>query len=92
MNGWVFCVYVRKSFKLMIHIKTPNYNNRNNNIEPFSFNSNRIITNYFVVSLALADIMVAMMAMTFNFSVQISGRYVFTQITNISQNSFTLTF
>lgn len=37
----------------------------------------RIITNYFVVSLALADIMVAMMAMTFNFSVQINERYVF---------------
>uniref|UniRef100_A0A182UJH2 G-protein coupled receptors family 1 profile domain-containing protein n=1 Tax=Anopheles melas TaxID=34690 RepID=A0A182UJH2_9DIPT len=35
----------------------------------------RVITNYFVVSLAMADIMVAMMAMTFNFSVQITGRY-----------------
>uniref|UniRef100_A0A1A9VFV0 Octopamine receptor beta-2R n=1 Tax=Glossina austeni TaxID=7395 RepID=A0A1A9VFV0_GLOAU len=37
----------------------------------------RIITNYFVVSLALADIMVAMMAMTFNFSVQVTGRWLF---------------
>ncbi|CAG9809871.1 unnamed protein product [Chironomus riparius] len=37
----------------------------------------RIITNYFVVSLALADIMVAMMAMTFNFSVQFTGRWLF---------------
>ncbi|XP_026461711.1 octopamine receptor beta-2R-like [Ctenocephalides felis] len=37
----------------------------------------RIITNYFVVSLALADIMVAMMAMTFNFSVQLTGRWLF---------------
>ncbi|CRK89466.1 CLUMA_CG003205, isoform C [Clunio marinus] len=37
----------------------------------------RVITNYFVVSLALADIMVAMMAMTFNFSVQITGRWLF---------------
>uniref|UniRef100_A0A182MDI4 G-protein coupled receptors family 1 profile domain-containing protein n=1 Tax=Anopheles culicifacies TaxID=139723 RepID=A0A182MDI4_9DIPT len=35
----------------------------------------RVITNYFVVSLAMADIMVAMMAMTFNFSVQLTGRY-----------------
>lgn len=34
----------------------------------------RVITNYFVISLAMADIMVAMMAMTFNFSVQVSGR------------------
>ncbi|XP_011186052.2 octopamine receptor beta-2R [Zeugodacus cucurbitae] len=37
----------------------------------------RIITNYFVVSLAMADIMVAVMAMTFNFSVQITGRWNF---------------
>lgn len=41
-----------------------------------SFFNFRIITNYFVVSLAMADIMVAMMAMTFNFSVQITGRWV----------------
>lgn len=34
----------------------------------------RVITNYFVVSLAMADIMVAIMAMTFNFSVQVTGR------------------
>ncbi|XP_055851149.1 octopamine receptor beta-2R isoform X2 [Episyrphus balteatus] len=37
----------------------------------------RIITNYFVVSLAMADIMVAIMAMTFNFSVQVTGRWNF---------------
>ncbi|XP_065372202.1 octopamine receptor beta-2R [Calliphora vicina] len=37
----------------------------------------RIITNYFVVSLAMADIMVAIMAMTFNFSVQVTGRWLF---------------
>lgn len=35
----------------------------------------RVITNYFVVSLAMADIMVAMLAMSFNFSVQMTGRY-----------------
>lgn len=41
----------------------------------FSFSSLcRVITNYFVVSLAMADIMVAIMAMTFNFSVQVTGR------------------
>lgn len=34
----------------------------------------RVITNYFVISLAMADIMVAMMAMTFNFSVQVAGK------------------
>ncbi|KAL2737739.1 octopamine receptor beta-2R isoform X1, partial [Vespula squamosa] len=37
----------------------------------------RIITNYFVVSLALADMLVAMFAMTFNASVQIKGRWLF---------------
>ncbi|XP_044312772.1 octopamine receptor beta-2R [Drosophila rhopaloa] len=37
----------------------------------------RVITNYFVVSLAMADIMVAIMAMTFNFSVQVTGRWLF---------------
>ncbi|KAF5290751.1 hypothetical protein FQR65_LT11532 [Abscondita terminalis] len=37
----------------------------------------RIITNYFVVSLAFADMLVAMVAMTFNFSVQISGKWLF---------------
>ncbi|KAB0795427.1 hypothetical protein PPYR_12266 [Photinus pyralis] len=37
----------------------------------------RIITNYFVVSLALADMLVAMVAMTFNYSVQISGKWLF---------------
>ncbi|XP_050744348.1 octopamine receptor beta-2R [Drosophila biarmipes] len=37
----------------------------------------RVITNYFVVSLAMADIMVAIMAMTFNFSVQVTGSWKF---------------
>lgn len=38
------------------------------------FRSCRVITNYFVVSLAMADIMVAMLAMSFNFSVQVTGK------------------
>lgn len=37
----------------------------------------RIITNYFVVSLALADMLVAMFAMTFNASVQVTGTWLF---------------
>lgn len=37
----------------------------------------RIITNYFVVSLALADMLVAMVAMTFNASVQLTGQWIF---------------
>ncbi|KAF2897586.1 hypothetical protein ILUMI_08589 [Ignelater luminosus] len=39
----------------------------------------RIITNYFVVSLAFADMLVAIVAMTFNFSVQMSGKWLFGQ-------------
>lgn len=37
----------------------------------------RVITNYFVVSLALADMLVAMGAMTFNASVHITGKWIF---------------
>ncbi|RZC36771.1 7tm 1 and/or 7TM GPCR Srx domain containing protein [Asbolus verrucosus] len=37
----------------------------------------RIITNYYVISLAFADMLVAMFAMTFNFSVQIFGKWLF---------------
>lgn len=40
----------------------------------------RVITNYFVVSLALADLLVALLAMSFNASVEISGgRWLFSQ-------------
>ncbi|GAB0092528.1 Octopamine receptor beta-3R [Sergentomyia squamirostris] len=37
----------------------------------------RVITNYFVVSLAMADMLVALCAMTFNASVELSGRWLF---------------
>lgn len=37
----------------------------------------RVITNYFVVSLALADMLVAIFAMTFNASVELSGKWLF---------------
>ncbi|KAF6209394.1 hypothetical protein GE061_015141, partial [Apolygus lucorum] len=37
----------------------------------------RIITNYFVVSLAFADMLVAVAVMTFNASVQLTGRWNF---------------
>lgn len=37
----------------------------------------RVITNYFVVSLAFADMLVAMGAMSFSFSVQIMNKWVF---------------
>ncbi|XP_014254146.1 octopamine receptor beta-2R [Cimex lectularius] len=37
----------------------------------------RIITNYFVVSLAFADMLVALVVMTFNASVQLTGKWLF---------------
>ncbi|XP_046409203.1 octopamine receptor beta-1R-like [Ischnura elegans] len=37
----------------------------------------RVITNYFVVSLALADMLVAIWAMGFNASVELTGRWLF---------------
>ncbi|XP_014291945.1 octopamine receptor beta-1R-like [Halyomorpha halys] len=37
----------------------------------------RIITNYYVVSLAFADLLVALCAMTFNASVELTGRWMF---------------
>ncbi|XP_059608929.1 octopamine receptor beta-3R-like isoform X2 [Phlebotomus argentipes] len=37
----------------------------------------RVITNYFVVSLAMADMLVALCAMTFNASVELWGRWLF---------------
>lgn len=43
----------------------------------FRFRKLRIITNYFLVSLALADILVALVAMGFNASVIIFGRWMF---------------
>lgn len=37
----------------------------------------RVITNYFVVSLALADMLVAIFAMCFNASFEVTGRWIF---------------
>lgn len=37
----------------------------------------RVITNYFVVSLAMADMLVALCAMTFNASLSLSGKWMF---------------
>lgn len=48
----------------------------------------RVITNYFVVSLAFADMMVALLAMTFNTSVQITGKWNFSQTLCDIWNSF----
>ncbi|XP_017131450.1 octopamine receptor beta-1R [Drosophila elegans] len=52
----------------------------------------RIITNYFVVSLAVADMLVALCAMTFNASVMISGKWMFGSVMCDVWNSFDVYF
>uniref|UniRef100_A0A1A9WGP1 G-protein coupled receptors family 1 profile domain-containing protein n=1 Tax=Glossina brevipalpis TaxID=37001 RepID=A0A1A9WGP1_9MUSC len=52
----------------------------------------RIITNYFVVSLAVADMLVALCAMTFNASVEISGKWMFGSVMCDVWNSFDVYF
>ncbi|XP_055922976.1 octopamine receptor beta-1R-like [Eupeodes corollae] len=52
----------------------------------------RIITNYFVVSLAVADMLVALCAMTFNASVEVSGKWIFGSIMCDVWNSFDVYF
>jgi len=51
-----------------------------------------IITNYFVVSLAVADMLVALCAMTFNASVMISGKWMFGSVMCDMWNSFDVYF
>lgn len=46
-------------------------------ISVFRHRKLRIITNYYVVSLALADLLVALCAMTFNASVELTGKWMF---------------
>jgi hypothetical protein len=48
-------------------------------ISVFRHRKLRIITNYYVVSLALADLLVALCAMTFNASVELTGKWMFGQ-------------
>ncbi|XP_055380911.1 octopamine receptor beta-1R-like isoform X2 [Condylostylus longicornis] len=52
----------------------------------------RVITNYFVVSLAVADMLVALCAMTFNASVEISGKWMFGSTMCDVWNSFDVYF
>ncbi|XP_049303900.1 octopamine receptor beta-1R [Bactrocera dorsalis] len=52
----------------------------------------RIITNYFVVSLAVADMLVALCAMTFNASVEITGKWMFGAVMCDVWNSFDVYF
>ncbi|XP_076044887.1 octopamine receptor beta-1R-like [Oratosquilla oratoria] len=46
-------------------------------VSVFRYHKLRVITNYFVVSMALADMLVALMAMVFNASVQVTNTWLF---------------
>ncbi|XP_076372006.1 octopamine receptor beta-2R-like [Tachypleus tridentatus] len=61
-------------------------------ISVFRHRKLRITTNYFIVSLAFADTLVALLAMTFNASVKITGRWVFDPITCDFWNSCDVLF
>ncbi|XP_037076755.1 octopamine receptor beta-2R-like isoform X1 [Pollicipes pollicipes] len=52
----------------------------------------RVITNYFIVSLAFADMLVALGAMTFNASVQVSDRWLFGHVVCDLWNSLDVYF
>lgn len=52
----------------------------------------RVITNYFVVSLAFADMLVALAVMTFNASVQLTGQWKFGQVVCDLWNSLDVYF
>lgn len=51
-----------------------------------------MITNYFVVSLAMADMLVALCAMSFNASVEFAGRWIFGSFVCDLWNSFDVYF
>lgn len=59
-------------------------------ISIYSFN--RVITNYFVVSLAMADMLVALCAMSFNASVEFAGKWLFGSTMCDLWNSFDVYF
>lgn len=52
----------------------------------------RVITNYFVVSLAMADMLVALCAMSFNASVEFAGKWLFGSTMCDLWNSFDVYF
>lgn len=59
---------------------------------PIERTNDRVITNYFVVSLAMADMLVALCAMSFNASVEFAGRWLFGTFVCDLWNSFDVYF
>lgn len=93
-----FFLFHASSSMLVLHqidnSKTLLYNDgRQQSINPWVWClNNRVITNYFVVSLAMADMLVALCAMSFNASVEFAGKWLFATFVCDLWNSFDVYF
>ncbi|XP_057652997.1 octopamine receptor beta-1R-like [Diorhabda carinulata] len=78
-DSWLFCFLIALKIVVMAFIIIAAlFGNLLVIVSVMRHRKLRVITNYFVVSLALADMLVAIWAMCFNFSVEISGgRWIF---------------
>eukprot|EP00095_Tigriopus_kingsejongensis_P005745 snap_masked-scaffold28_size608977-processed-gene-2.6 protein:Tk05745 transcript:snap_masked-scaffold28_size608977-processed-gene-2.6-mRNA-1 annotation:"octopamine receptor beta-1r-like" len=75
--AWMDALHVVKSVILILIIVLAIFSNLLVVISVFRYHKLRHINNYFLVSLAVADLFVACFAMTFNASVEITGRWNF---------------
>lgn len=79
-------VLLSQTQTLMLRVKRFQYTKSSKKLKQTNFIMDnffrklRVITNYFVVSLAFADILVALVVMPFNFSVQFYNEWIFTPI------------
>ncbi|KAJ8983834.1 hypothetical protein NQ317_008960 [Molorchus minor] len=78
-ESWHFCFLIAlKLFVMALIIVAALFGNLLVIVSVMRHRKLRVITNYFVVSLALADMLVAIWAMCFNFSVEVTGgRWIF---------------
>nr|CAI5859783.1 unnamed protein product [Callosobruchus analis] len=78
-KSWIICIgFLLKTMIMALIIVAALFGNLLVIVSVMRHRKLRVITNYFVVSLALADMLVAIWAMCFNFSVEITGgRWIF---------------
>ncbi|KAL5232937.1 hypothetical protein ACI65C_000347 [Semiaphis heraclei] len=72
-----FCGYVAKCAAMCFIVVAALFGNLLVMVSVMRHRKLRVITNYFVVSLALADMLVAIFAMCFNASFEMTGRWMF---------------
>ncbi|CAH1155779.1 unnamed protein product [Phaedon cochleariae] len=74
LDSWILCFMVAlKIITMLMIIIAALFGNLLVIVSVMRHRKLRVITNYFVVSLALADMLVAIWAMCFNFSVEVTG-------------------